>query len=440
MSPFTGDSPVAVAYRHVREEPMPPTQRNPDVPADLEQIILTAMAKDPDHRYQTADDLRADLLRFRRGRPLAAAPVTALVAEVPTLGAAAAGAAVGAGAVAAAATMQNPTVPPADVDGGPPADQPPHGRRRALIIALIVLGIIVLVGLGIGIWALSGDDTPQVSVADVVNQPFATAKTQLEDDGFKVNEERVTNADVPVDIVISQDPKANAKADKGSEVTLTVSAGADTVPVVNVDDKSFADAQRILTAQGFEVQRQDEASSTVDKDRVIRTNPAGGDPAPKNSIVQVFVSTGVRTDHRPRRRGSGLGGRVHDARRRRLRRARGHRVEQQRQLGQGHADRSAGRHEGRPRRDRAHVRVERSAAGRGTGSARPDAGGRASDAERRRPDVERDHRGRRRERRQGHRPVAGRQANASHPAATSCSPSRSASSSSTTTTTAASGP
>src|SRR6476646_10381097 len=82
--PFTGDSPVAVAYKHVREEPMPPTQRNPDVPADLEQIILTAMAKNPDQRYQTADDMRADLLRFRRGRPLAAAPVTAIMSEMPT--------------------------------------------------------------------------------------------------------------------------------------------------------------------------------------------------------------------------------------------------------------------------------------------------------------------------------------------------------------------
>ena len=54
--------------------PVPPAQRNPDVPPDLEQIILTALAKDPDQRYQTADDMRADLLRFRRGRPLAASP------------------------------------------------------------------------------------------------------------------------------------------------------------------------------------------------------------------------------------------------------------------------------------------------------------------------------------------------------------------------------
>ena len=81
VAPFSGDSPVAVAYKHVREAPVPPSRRNPDIPPDLEQIILTAMAKEPDLRYQSADDLRADLLRFRRGRPLAAAPVTALIAD-----------------------------------------------------------------------------------------------------------------------------------------------------------------------------------------------------------------------------------------------------------------------------------------------------------------------------------------------------------------------
>src|SRR5947207_6061599 len=82
--PFVADSPVSVAYKHVREEPVPPSQRNTDVPPALEQIIMSALAKDPDHRYQSADDMRADLLRFRRGRPLAAAPVTAIMSEMPT--------------------------------------------------------------------------------------------------------------------------------------------------------------------------------------------------------------------------------------------------------------------------------------------------------------------------------------------------------------------
>jgi len=76
IAPFSGDAPVAVALKHVREEPIPPTARNAAVPAAFEQIVLGAMVKDPDGRYASADELRADLLRFRRGRPLANTPVT----------------------------------------------------------------------------------------------------------------------------------------------------------------------------------------------------------------------------------------------------------------------------------------------------------------------------------------------------------------------------
>src|SRR6202142_2501464 len=107
VPPFAADSPVSVAYKHVREEPVPPSHRNPDVPPALEQIIMTALAKDPEHRYQSADDLRADLLRFRRGRPLAAAPLTAIVAEMPSATVSNAGIA----AYASSATIASPRVP-----------------------------------------------------------------------------------------------------------------------------------------------------------------------------------------------------------------------------------------------------------------------------------------------------------------------------------------
>src|SRR6478752_3913725 len=77
VAPFTADSPVSVAYKHVREAAVLPTERNPAVPPDLETIITTAMAKEAGNRYQTADDMRAVILRFRRGRPVIGAPVTA---------------------------------------------------------------------------------------------------------------------------------------------------------------------------------------------------------------------------------------------------------------------------------------------------------------------------------------------------------------------------
>src|SRR5262249_51270150 len=142
VAPFTGDSPVAVAYKHVRENAVPPSQRNPEVPADLEQIINTALAKDPAHRYQTADDLRADLLRFRRGRPLAAAPVTALVAEVPTttnpMNATQAAAAYG-------ATMATPRVD----DRGRMSAGPEYARKKrptALIWILTIVALVAVIG------------------------------------------------------------------------------------------------------------------------------------------------------------------------------------------------------------------------------------------------------------------------------------------------------
>src|SRR5947209_19794373 len=84
--PFTGDSPVAIAYQHVREQPVPPSQHNPDVPPAFEAIVLHAMAKKRDDRYPSADALRADLLRFAQGRPVAAASAAPAAAAAGPVG------------------------------------------------------------------------------------------------------------------------------------------------------------------------------------------------------------------------------------------------------------------------------------------------------------------------------------------------------------------
>src|SRR5215831_15273284 len=126
--PFVGESPVAVAYKHVREEPPPPSTRAPDLPPDLERIILTAMAKDPDARYQTADDLRTDLLRFVRGQPPIGGPVAALLAD-------------GAPTAAVAPTQAAPV--PAEQD----YDSRERRRKRlgAFVAAFIAVGLVAAV-------------------------------------------------------------------------------------------------------------------------------------------------------------------------------------------------------------------------------------------------------------------------------------------------------
>jgi eukaryotic-like serine/threonine-protein kinase len=153
--PFTGATPVAIAYRHVREDPTPPRQLNPDVPAALEAICLKAMAKLPDNRYQTAAELQSDLERFRNGQPVLATPL-----------------------LDAAATTQ--AIPRGDGGADPTAmlggmtavDRvtryaEPYEEERRTSVGWIVVSLLALVLVGVAAFlitrALAGIDTPTVT-------------------------------------------------------------------------------------------------------------------------------------------------------------------------------------------------------------------------------------------------------------------------------------
>lgn len=281
VAPFTGDSPVSVAYKHVRESPLPPSRRNPDLPPDLEQIILTALEKDPDLRYQSADDLRADLLRFRRGRPISAGPVTAIVAET---------------AGDLASTVAAPRVPRAEATqvGTPAVAAPPPHRKRALatLLTLLILGLAI--GLIIAVSQIAGKDAGKVRVPRVVGMQYDDAKRVLEDDGFTVRRETVANEseDIAENEVIEQDPAQGEMLDRGEEVTLTVKAGADLVTIPTVSNLSVDEATEALEDAGFEVRPSLEVSDFVPAGQVIRTDPPEGQQAPTGSAVTLVVSAG----------------------------------------------------------------------------------------------------------------------------------------------------
>ena len=265
--PFQGESPVAVAYKHVREEPSPPSTRAPDLPPDLERIVLTAMAKNPDSRYQTADDLRTDLLRFVRGQPPIGGPVTGLVAE-------------GAPTAAVAATQAAPAAAVPDEDEERERRRKRIGAIVAAAIGVVLLGVLIfllLTGGGGG-----GGGAPTREVPNVINRPFAEAERALKLSGFKIARTDVVGKDAP-DLVLSQTPGAGEKLKQNGTVHLRVSKATFTMP--NVTGKPRADAVNDLINAGLQDPTNAVVSQEVDSDQpagtVVASNPPAGTEFPK---------------------------------------------------------------------------------------------------------------------------------------------------------------
>ncbi len=282
VPPFSGDSPIAVAYKHVREEPPRPSVVNPDVPRELEEIILTAVAKSPEERYPSADDLRADLARFRRGEQPNAVPAL-VVPAVPVSG------------------TEPTTVTPRAVDrtqmATAVASPPPQKKRSAgpFVLALVAL-LAVLAGLGYLLAdQLQGDGGGgNITVRNYVGRTLDQARLLIEEDGLKADPTFEINDRVPENEVFKQDPDPGTKLDKGDTVKLTVSQGRGKVAVPDVSGKSVSDAESILEGAGFEVDVRQEASDSVEKGKVTRTQPAANMQAERGSEVLLFESTGTQ--------------------------------------------------------------------------------------------------------------------------------------------------
>jgi beta-lactam-binding protein with PASTA domain/tRNA A-37 threonylcarbamoyl transferase component Bud32 len=290
VPPFAGESPISVAYKHVREEPPRPTVVNPDVPRPLEEIILTALAKSPEDRYPSADDMRADLARFRRGETPVAVPAT-VVPAIPVTG-------------TEPTTLHRP-VPRVDRTRVSPVVTPtpvaaPPARRSSpvpFLLALITL-LAVLAGLGYLLARQlsangAGDATRTVTLKNFVGRPIGEARAILEDDGLRVEESQQINDSVPEGQVFDQNPPEGTRLDPGDTVTLMVSQGRGKVAVPDVTGESLDDAQSRLQDAGFGVRVRQAASDRVEQGKVIRTNPAARSQVEKGSSVEVFVSSGI---------------------------------------------------------------------------------------------------------------------------------------------------
>ncbi|MEU6920366.1 MULTISPECIES: Stk1 family PASTA domain-containing Ser/Thr kinase [unclassified Streptomyces] len=362
--PFIGDSPVAVAYQHVREEPQPPSNFDPEITPEMDAIVLKALTKDPDYRYQSADEMRADIEACLDGQPVAA---------TAAMGAAGYGGYDGYGndqpTTALRAADQNgaPTsmLPPVNPDdGGYGYDDRPDRRRQkksnTSTILLVVAGILVLIGavlIGRSLFSSSDSDNktdvpnlvgatvkqaqkladnaevvlkigsrepcedqpkgnicsqtpdadgtmakkdtvtvvvstgaPKVDVPDVVEKTEATARKDLEDKGFTVNVTTVESESTP-GTVTKQDPEGGTKAEKNSEVTITVAKQA-TQKVPNVADRSYDAAVAQLKGVGFTNISRTDVDSEQPADQVISQTPPGDSMQPLTAQIVLTVSKG----------------------------------------------------------------------------------------------------------------------------------------------------
>ncbi|MFE7931115.1 Stk1 family PASTA domain-containing Ser/Thr kinase [Streptomyces sp. NPDC057456] len=251
--PFVGDSPVAVAYQHVREEPQPPSVFDPEITPEMDAIVLKALVKDPNYRYQSADEMRLDIEACLDGQPVGA---TAAMGSVGYGGYGDDQATTAMRSADAGATSMLP--PMNSDDGGYGYDDRPDRRRQkksnASTILLVVAAVLVLVGaVLIGKWVFSGGvNNESVAVPNLVGQVRADAEKQLTNSNLKLG--TVTQkpcADQSKGKICDQDPDPGTKVDKDTAVNLVVSTGAPKVAVPSVLGKSLEDAKALLEGDQY---------------------------------------------------------------------------------------------------------------------------------------------------------------------------------------------
>jgi beta-lactam-binding protein with PASTA domain/tRNA A-37 threonylcarbamoyl transferase component Bud32 len=281
--PFTGDSPVAIAYQHVRENPVPPSRVDPDVPPWADAIVLKAMAKSPADRYQTAADMRADLQRAASGMPVAAAPPTRFDMYPQTQR-------MGTGAMMAGATSQIPPVEDyydydyAGRDGGAGG-----GTSRRWIPWVVGLVLVIGVVAGVAYYLLAGAGKTY-AVPLVNGEPVATAQAQIKAQHLRSTVTNQPNASIKDGLVIRSNPPEGNNVPADTLVTLYVSSGPGNVSVPNVEGKQQSAAETELQNAGFSVSTQQDTTSTQPAGTVVNQSPGGGAMVQPGSKVIIYVS------------------------------------------------------------------------------------------------------------------------------------------------------
>ncbi|WP_375430865.1 Stk1 family PASTA domain-containing Ser/Thr kinase [uncultured Friedmanniella sp.] len=279
--PFIGESPVSVAYQHVREAPVPPSQLDPVITPEIDAVTLKALAKDPADRYQSAREMKADISRVLAGEQ-ATAVVPRVAAPVPDPS-----------PTRVVPRPPDATVPPADEE-----DEPPK-RRVGLIVGIVAL---ILVLLGVGAYAFSralGPSTPvvqQVEVPNVLTYPETLARDRLTQVGLQAKITRENGPDETINTITAQTPVGGTQAAVNSVVTLTLNVGPKTAKVpsdlvgTDVDDAEKALKDAKFTNVSTEPAESEDPDAK--ENEVLTVSPDEGEIVALDDKVVLTYATG----------------------------------------------------------------------------------------------------------------------------------------------------
>lgn len=260
--PFKGETPVAVALKHIQEQPPLPQELNPAIPAGLQAVILKALARDPLLRYQSAEELRQDL-----AKALAPEDSFAIDDEEATL-----------------------VLKPEEVKAAKSATKRQRNWRPFFITLSVIIAAILT---GLAVASLSFNRFAQVKVPDVTGLSYKQAATALLKKGLKVEKEEAYSDKVKAGFVISQNPAAEAEVKKGATVYLTVSKGSELIKVPNLIGQSLSQANLTLDRLKLNVRNiSRDYSDTIAEDLIILQRPEAGTKVKKGSFVDLVLSKG----------------------------------------------------------------------------------------------------------------------------------------------------
>lgn len=296
-SPFDGDTPVEIAMKHLSQTPEPPSAHRPELPEELDWVVTRALAKHPDDRYQSADEMDTDLERVLRGAAVSAETedTATQIIRAPALPIAA--------SAATAATM---IAPPLRRGGGgglmPPVPlgyfEEERPRRRRPVWPWLAALVFVLAA-GIGGWYVYDQISSQISsnapvnVALYVNEPQATAELNIRQIHLVPKVIDAPSQNTAKGLVFKQDPKASSKIAQGNTVTIWVSTGKPQVTVPPLKGQAQADAEKALTDLKLKPEIH-QVPGGQQAGIVTATDPPPGQKVDQGATVRVNVTSGPK--------------------------------------------------------------------------------------------------------------------------------------------------